>query len=92
MQHWRDVLAIRGLAGLQLTVEANGPPLVDLVPMLREILEQSRLILFVDHGFEHLSSALRQLPAAGLYLLLRDDQVRNNEEFRSFVKAHWGGD
>ena len=92
MQHWRDVLAINGLAGLQLTVEANGPPLVDLVPVLREILEKSRLILFVDHGFECLAAVLRQLPAAGLYLLLRDDQVRNNEEYRSFVKAHWGGD
>ena len=70
-----DVLAIRGLAGLQVTVEANGPPLPDLVPVLREVLEKSRLILFVDHGFDHLAAVLRQLPVAGLYLLLRDDQV-----------------
>jgi hypothetical protein len=90
MRHWRDVLAIRGLAGLQVTVEANGPPLPDLVPVLREVLEKSRLILFVDHGFDHLAAALRQLPVAGLYLLLRDDQVRNNDEFRRFVKTHWG--
>jgi hypothetical protein len=92
MRHWRDVLAIQGLAGLQVTVEANGPPLLDLMPVLREILEKTRLILFVDHGFEDLAAALRQLPVAGLYLLLRDDQVRNNDEFRSFVKTRWGCD
>jgi hypothetical protein len=92
MRHWRDVLAIPGLAGLELTVEANGPPLADLVPVLREILETSRLILFVDHGFEHLASVLRQLPTAGLYLLLRDDQVRSDDEFRSFVGNQWGRD
>ena len=90
MRHWRDVLAIRGLAGLEVTVEANGPPLVDLVPALREILEHSRLILFVDHGFDQLAAALRQLPAAGLYLLLRDDQVRDDDEFRSFLRTQWG--
>jgi hypothetical protein len=92
MRHWRDVLAIRGLAGLEVTVEANGPPLPDLLPVLREILEKARLILFVDHGFEHLGAALRQLPGEGLYLLLRDDQVRNNDEFRQFVKTHWGSE
>ncbi len=89
MWHWREVLAIEGLAGLQLTVEANGPQLAELVPVLREILETSRLILFVDHGFEQLPAALGQLPSAGLYLLLRDDQVRDDDEFRRFVATHW---
>ena len=79
-----------GLAGLELTVEANGPLLADLVPVLRQILERSRLILFVDHGFEHLAAVLRQLPVAGLYLLLRDDQVRSDDEFRSFVEPNGG--
>jgi len=89
MRHWRDVLAIPGLAGLQLTVEANGPPLTDLVPVLREVLERARLILFVDHGFDQLAAALRQLPAEGLYLLLRDDHIRGDAEFRQFTKASW---
>ena len=88
LAHWRDVLAIPGLAGLQLTVEANGPPLAKLVPVLREVLERSRLILFVDHGFDQLAAVLRQLPTAGLYLLLRDDNIRDDAAFRQFTNEN----
>lgn len=90
MRHYRDVLAIPGIAGLQLTIEANGPPLPDLVGALREILERSRLILSVDHGFAQLPPVLRQLPTEGVYLVLRDDQVRSDAEFREFVGDVWG--
>ena len=88
-RHWRDVLAIPGLAGLQLTVEANGPDLRALLPMMREVLERSRLILFVDHGFADLPHVLPHLPREGLFLMVRADHVRSEEEFCRFVAANW---
>jgi hypothetical protein len=90
-KHYRDVLSIPGLAGLQLTVEANGPSLTELVPVMREILERSRLILFVDHGIEQLPGVLRQLPREGLYLIVPEQHLSSDEEFRSLVKTFWKG-
>jgi len=90
--HYRDVLSIPGLAGLELTVEANGPPLPDLLPVLREVLEQSRLILYVDHGFEHLPSVLSRLPREGLYVLIPDRFIGSDDEFREFVRRVWRTD
>jgi hypothetical protein len=89
-RHFRDVLAIPGLAGLQVTVEANGPPLAEMVPMLREILERSRLVLFADAGFRQLPDVLRQLPREGLYVMVRDDDLRSDAAFREFVQDVWG--
>lgn len=87
--HWRDVLDIPGLAGMELTVESNGPPLADLVPVLREILERGRLILCIDHGFDDLARALRQLPHEGLYLVVSDRFIATDREFLAFVDANW---
>jgi hypothetical protein len=84
-RHLRDVLLIPGLAGLEMNVEANGPPLVEMAKELRQVLEQTRLILFVDSGFDQLPEVLRKWPHEGLYLLLRNDQIRSNEEFERFV-------
>ena len=88
-RHWRDVLAVPGLAGLQLTVEANGPAPAELLPMLREILERSRLILSVDHGFAELPQLLRQLPREGLYVLTREEDVGTDDGFRQLLAACW---
>ena len=84
------MLAVPGLAGLEFTIEANGPPPVDLVPVFREILQQQRLILFADAWFEQLPAVLRQLPREGLYVIVRDDCIRSNAEFGQFVSAVWG--
>ena len=54
--HYRHVLEIPGLAGVELTVETNGPSLRDLAPVMQEILQRTRLILFVDAYFEELSA------------------------------------
>jgi hypothetical protein len=88
-RHWRDVLRIPGLAGLQMTVEANGPALPELLPVLRAVLEQSRLILYVEHGFEHLPAMLRRLPQEGLYLLIPDRFLGSDEQFHEFVGQVW---
>jgi hypothetical protein len=87
--HYREVLSIDGLAGLQLTVEANGPSLRDLAPTLKSILEKTRLILYVDSGFEHLPWLLRQLPQEGLYLLIPDRFIGSDRLFREFTKGIW---
>ena len=88
-QHYKDVLQIPGIAGLELTIEANGPPLRELVPVLKEILEKSRLIIFVDHYFEELSEVIRRVPQEGLYLLISDKFIQTEEEFRKFMKSNW---
>lgn len=89
-RHYRDVLEIEGLVGLQLTVEANGPPLRDLAPVLSEVLERTRLMLYVDHGFDELPWLLRRLPRDGLYLLIPDRFIGSDRQFHEFTKGIWG--
>ncbi|MCX6903298.1 MAG: hypothetical protein NTW03_07440 [Verrucomicrobia bacterium] len=91
-QHFRHALRIPGLAGLQMTIEANGPPLADLVPVFREILEQSRLLLFLDHRFEELPGVLPHLPREGLYLAIPETCLPSETAFLRFTKAHWPED
>ena len=86
------MLRIPGLAGLQMTIEANGPPLADLLPVFREILEQSRLLLFLDHRFEELSAVLPHLPREGLYLAIPARCLNNEAAFLHFTKTHWRTD
>ncbi len=90
--HFRHVLRIPGLAGLQMTIEANGPPLADLLPVFREILEQSRLLLFLDHRFEELPAVLPHLPREGLYLAIPDRCLQSDTAFLQFAKTHWRAD
>lgn len=80
-RHYRDVLEIPGIAGLQLTVELNGPPLIDMAPALRAILERSRLILLVDAWYEQLREVLPKLPREGLYLIVSDKFIGSDAEF-----------
>lgn len=80
-RHYRDVLEIPGIAGLQITVELNGPPLIDMVPALRFMLERSRLILMVDAWHEQLREVLPKLPREGLYLMVSDRFIRSDAEF-----------
>ncbi len=87
--HFRHVLDIPGLAGLQMTVEANGPSLTDMAADLREILERTRLILLVDHGFEQLADVLRSLPTDGLYVLIPNRYLESDGMFLEFVQAVW---
>ena len=88
-RHWRHVLEVEGLAGLELTLESKGPTAADLLPLMRETLERSRLILFADHGWEQLGPLLRKLPREGLFLVIPDRYVRSDEEYRQFIAAHW---
>lgn len=89
LQHLPHVLRIPGLAGIQITIEANGPPLADLLPAFRNILEQSRLLLFLDHRFEELAAILPHLPRAGLYLAIPERCLPSEAAFLLFIKAYW---
>ncbi len=80
-RHYRDVLRIPGLAGLEITIEANGPNLTDMLPALREILERTRLVLMIDGYFDQLPEVFRRLPHDGLYLLVSGNCVRSEAEF-----------
>ncbi|MCC7175965.1 MAG: hypothetical protein IT159_12280 [Bryobacterales bacterium] len=84
-RHYRHVLDVPGLAGLEITVEANGPPLRDMAPALGEILNRSRLILSVDGYFEQLPEVLRRLPRDGLYLIVSGEFVRSETEFKNLL-------
>ncbi len=88
-QHYRQVLSIPGLAGLEMALESIGPTALDLVPVFREILEKSRLMLHVGTGFEQLPQVLSRLPKEGLFLAIPDKYIRNDQEFHDFTSTIW---
>jgi len=59
------------------------------LPVFREILEQSRLLLFLDHRFEELSAVLPHLPHEGLYLVVPAAYLPSEAAFVQFVKRLW---
>jgi hypothetical protein len=88
-KHYRDVLSLPGIAGLEVYMEHGGPTLFDMLPILREVLAKSRLILHVDYCFEQLPEVLRKLPREGLFSAISNLHIRSDEEFRQFTSAHW---
>jgi hypothetical protein len=86
-QHYKHVLDIPGIAGLEMALESIGPTALDLVPVFREILEKSRLILNVGTGFELLPQVLSKLPKEGLFVAISDKYIRNDQEFHDFTTA-----
>lgn len=88
-QHYKHVLDIPGIAGLEISLESIGPTALNLVPVFKEVLERSRLILHVVAGFEQLPEVLSQLPKEGLFLAIPDKYIRNDREFRDFTSAIW---
>ena len=88
-RHYRHVLELPGIAGLEITVESNGPPLADMAADLRAILERTRLILMVDAWYEQLPAVLRQLPKDGLYVVVSDRFIHDDAGFGEFVAANW---
>lgn len=88
-KHYTHVMNIPGIAGVEITLETIGPTLQDLVPVFRNILEKSRLILQVSTGFEYLPAALRKLPKEGLFLVIPSKYISTNKEFREFISANW---
>jgi hypothetical protein len=88
-KHYKDVLKIRGIAGLQMSIEDVGPTLLQLLPVFREVLEKSRLLLMVDSHFEQLPEVLRKLPKEGFYLSISSGRIRSDKEFRQFISSVW---
>jgi hypothetical protein len=90
-QHYKHALNIPGIAGLEMTMETIGPTLRDLVPVFREILERTRLIIHLCTGFEYLPEVLRKLPREGFYIAIPSKYISTDDAFREFVSAHWKG-
>jgi hypothetical protein len=88
-KHYKHVLDIPGIAGIQIALESIGPTVLDLLPVFREILEKSRLILNVGTGFELLPEVLSKLPTEGFFLSIPDKCIHNDQEFRAFTNAIW---
>jgi hypothetical protein len=88
-QHYQDVLEIENIAGLQMTIEANGPSLREMTPFIKEILEHSRLILFLDYYFEQLPDVLKQVPREGLYFIISDKYIATEKHFLGFIKENF---
>ena len=88
-QHYKHILDIPGMGGIEMVLESIGPTAVDLVPVFREILEKSRLMLHVSTGFEALREALPKLPKEGLYVAIADKFIPNDGEFADFTNAMW---
>ncbi|MCC7407147.1 MAG: hypothetical protein IT442_03695 [Phycisphaeraceae bacterium] len=85
--HHEHVMDIPGLAGVELSIESTGPSLLELVPTLRKILERTRLILFAEHFFPELPEMMRRIPHEGLFLIIPDTHIRDEEAFGRFLKA-----
>ena len=90
-QHYKHVLNIPGIAGLEMTMESIGPTLRNLLPVLREILERTRLIVHLCTGFEYLPEVLRKLPREGFYIAIPSKYIPTDEAFRAFISANWKG-
>lgn len=88
-KHYKHVLGIPGIAGVEMALESIGPSALDLVPVFGEILERSRLILHVGSGFEQLPQVLSKLPTEGLFIAIPDKYIHNEQEFRDFTTANW---
>ena len=86
-RHYKHVLDIPGIAGLEIVLESIGPTALDMVPVFREILEKSRLMLHVGTGFELLPQVLAKLPKEGLFVAIPARCVRNDQEFHDFIAA-----
>ncbi len=87
LRHYRHVLEISGIAGLEITIEANGPKPAALVPILSEVLERSRLILVVDGHFEETSAIVKELPKEGLYVVVSSRFVPDESAFQAFLRS-----
>jgi hypothetical protein len=87
--HYKHVLNIPGLAGLEVTLETIGPTLLDLVPVFREILEKTRLILHACTGFEYLPEVLRKLPRDGFFVLIPSKYIPTEKAFCQLVSENW---
>jgi hypothetical protein len=88
-QHYKHVMDIPGIAGVEMTLETIGPTLRDMVPAFREILERTRLILQVCTGFKYLPDALRKLPREGLFLAIPSTYIPTDQAFREFISANF---
>ena len=88
-KHYKEILKVPGIAGIELTIEENGPPLRDMVDDLKEILKDSRLILFAYHYFEDLPDVLRLIPHEGFYLQISDKFIQSEKDFRQFITTNW---
>jgi hypothetical protein len=83
-RHYKHILNVPGIGGIEMVLETIGPTALDLVPVFREILERSRLMLHVGTGFELLPEVLRKLPKEGLFVAIADKFIGNDQEFRDF--------
>ena len=88
-KHYTHVMNVPGIAGVEMTLETIGPTLQDMVPVFREILEKTRLILQVCTGFEYLPEALRKLPREGLFLVIPSKYIPTDEAFNEFIAANF---
>jgi len=86
-KHYKHILDVPGIAGIEVVLESIGPTALDLVPVFREILERARLMVHVSWGFEHLAPALKKLPKEGLFVAIADKYIRNDQEFHDFQAA-----
>jgi len=89
LQHYRDVIKMTGLAGVQITVEANGPSLSTLIPIFQDSLQNSRLILFIDGFFDELPEMLRKIPLDGLFLIVSDRFITTDTEYQDFIRDNF---
>jgi thymidylate kinase len=56
---------------------------------MHQILESTRLMIFVDAYFDELAEVARQLPRDGLYVMVSDKFVDSDEAYRGLLASAW---
>jgi hypothetical protein len=56
---------------------------------MQEILQRTRLIVFVDAYFDELTEVAGQLPRDGLYVMVSDKFVESEEAYRELLARAW---
>jgi hypothetical protein len=85
------LLTIDELTAIQVTLEhtLGGPPLERMLPLANRILSAKPLILVV-YDFDTAEECLRELPAAGLCLMVAPDTITTafGREYDDWLEAH----
>jgi hypothetical protein len=87
--YYRHLLDIPGLGGVEIRIEGNGPSLYSLLPAMQEILEHTRLMLYIDSHFDEFAEVARQLPRDGLCIMVSDKFIESEEAYRELLVRAW---
>jgi len=91
IKHWKRIMAVPNMGGIQWTPGAAQPDAAGWLPMLKE-MQQAGAILHLRAAPDHVEAILRELSPRGL--LIAADGVASEEEADDLLRkaAQWSSD